>query len=338
MRFVLHAPNVHVGGGFVLLQEVLDAVSDSLHVANLDRRIEGQLKPPAGAEVYYVARSSAARLRAEWRLWRESHTDDVVLCFHGMPPLLPVQGQVMVFMQNRLLLGGQSLRGFPLRVALRIRLERLWCRLFRGHVDEYLVQTPSMARALAKWHGGQARIRVLPFGAGTMEGGAVTQKAEYDFVYVAGGEAHKNHDRLIDAWLLLADAGLFPSLALTVGSENRRLLHRLRSLGSQHPVRIHNLGTLPREQVLNLYRRANALIYPSTDESLGLPLLEAAATGLPIVASERDYVRDVVMPAETFDPESPISIARAVRRFLGQPEAPLSVTTASGFLEQILHP
>jgi glycosyltransferase involved in cell wall biosynthesis len=337
-RFLVHAPNVRAGGGFVLLQEVLEAVSDSLHIAHLDGRIQGRLRPPVGAELYYVERSLRGRLRAEWRLWKKCRPDDIVLCFHGMPPLLPVRGNVIVFLQNRLLLGGQPLGAFPFRDALRIRLERLWCLLFRAHVDEYVVQTPSMARALAGWHGGKPRIRVLPFAADTMEGAAATNEAEYDFVYVAGGEGHKNHERLIEAWQLLADAGLFPSLALTVGGENHRLVERLRRLGSERPVRIHNLGTLAREQVLNLYRRANALIYPSTDESLGLPLLEAAAAGLPIVAAERDYVRDVVVPAETFDPESPVSIARAVRRFLGQPEAPLSVATAQAFVEQILRP
>ena len=51
-------------------------------------------------------------------------------------------------------------------------------------------------------------------------------------------------------------------------------------------------------------------------ESFGLPLLEAKFLGLPILASELDYVRDVVEPTETFDPESPVSISRAVQRFL----------------------
>jgi len=66
-----------------------------------------------------------------------------------------------------------------------------------------------------------------------------------------------------------------------------------------------------------------------------LPLVEAAACGLPVVAAELDYVRDVVTPLETFDPESPLSIARAVRRFLGCPETPEPVMTASEFVERI---
>ena len=45
-------------------------------------------------------------------------------------------------------------------------------------------------------------------------------------------------------------------------------------------------------------------------------LLEARALGVPVLAPERDYVRDVCEPRQTFDPASPRSIADAVRRFL----------------------
>lgn len=337
MCLMLHAPNVHVGGGFVLLQEIIAASSGHLRWAQLDHRTRGRLENQKGLDVQYVARTGVARLVAEWRLWRASKPDNLVLCFHGLPPLLPVRGRVVVFQQNRYLLGVNSLRQLPAKLALRIAFERAVCMLFRRNVDEYVVQTKTMAEGLRRWHGGDPSVHVLPF-VNLFD--SVYSKdhtaARYDFVYVAGGIAHKNHERLIDAWLLLAKAGLFPSLALTLGSDDRRLLDRLERLGSGSEIRVTNLGELPRGQVLKLYQSAGALIYPSTSESFGLPLLEAAATGLPIVAAELDYVRDVVTPVETFDPVSAVSIARAVRRFLGCPETPGPVMTASEFVERIL--
>ena len=77
-------------------------------------------------------------------------------------------------------------------------------------------------------------------------------------------------------------------------------------------------------------------IYPSTLESFGLPLLEARAAGLPIITGELDYVRDIVDPDETFDPNSPLSMARAVKRFLGRPERRLPADDAERFLERLL--
>jgi glycosyltransferase involved in cell wall biosynthesis len=72
-------------------------------------------------------------------------------------------------------------------------------------------------------------------------------------------------------------------------------------------------------------------------ESFGLPLIEARQAGLPILASELDYVRDVVDPEQTFDPDSPMSIARAVKRFLGVEVTPIPLLSASQFLESVFN-
>ena len=66
-----------------------------------------------------------------------------------------------------------------------------------------------------------------------------------------------------------------------------------------------------------------------------MPLVEARSYALPIVAAELDYVRDVVVPEETFDPHSPRSIARAVRRHLGRRDKVQSLQDGKSFLEQL---
>ena len=78
------------------------------------------------------------------------------------------------------------------------------------------------------------------------------------------------------------------------------------------------------------------MIFPSTSESFGLPLVEAAHLGLPILAPELDYVRDVCSPVQTFDPTSPLSIARAVKRFLKVPEPELSLRSQQEFWDELL--
>ena len=85
-----------------------------------------------------------------------------------------------------------------------------------------------------------------------------------------------------------------------------------------------------------LYANSRALIFPSKSESFGLPLVEAANMGLPIIAAELDYVRDVCIPVQTFDPDSPVSIARAVRRFLSAPEPCVTLRTPTEFWNQLL--
>ena len=54
---------------------------------------------------------------------------------------------------------------------------------------------------------------------------------------------------------------------------------------------------------------------------------------MPILAAERDYVRDVVAPVVSFDPESALSIARAVMRYQGWGAEPAMPGDAASFLE-----
>jgi glycosyltransferase involved in cell wall biosynthesis len=104
----------------------------------------------------------------------------------------------------------------------------------------------------------------------------------------------------------------------------------------QYGLKVKNAGWLSQLEVFSLYKIAGASIYPSTLESFGLPLIEARQAGLPVLAPELDYVRDVLDPEQTFDPESVVSIARAVKRFLGLQEEPLPLQDAAVFIEYLL--
>ncbi len=336
-RLLLHAPNVHVGGGLVLLKELLAAQDGATLWANLDHRAKEILDLPSGTESYFVKASPVDRLKAELRLQRAARADDVILCFHGMPPLLPLAGHVVVFQQNRNYFGLTPLSEFSGKTKIRVAFERIICRAFKGNVNEYVVQTPSMRSALITWHGAKPPVRVIPF-IGAMASASHDQTSVrdgFDFVYVADGEAHKNHRRLLAAWILLAEQNIFPSLALTLPPHCTALRAEFDSATVQHGLRIEQLGVLPHANILALYRHAKALVFPSMTESFGLPLLEATWANLPIVASELDYVRDVCVPADTFDPTSPVSIARAIRRFLGVAEPVARIGSASDFLAEL---
>lgn len=341
-RLILYAPNVHTGGGLVLLQAMLAAwpVGTAL-TAFLDVRAREALNPSQDFQAFWVTASVGSRLAAEFGLRRVAGRGDTVLCFHGLPPLLPNAARVVVFQQNRNYLGLNALSQFALKTRLRLGLERFVSRTFRHRVSQYVVQTPSMQRTLRQWYaasGGAApQVRVLPFvDALSTPAANAGLRREWDFVYVADGEAHKNHRNLLQAWQLLAKESLRPSLALTLSSRDAALKREVAQVNKQEGLHIHDLGQMPREEVLRLYANARALIFPSTSESFGLPLIEASHRDLPILASELDYVRDVCVPAHTFDPNSPVSIARAVKRFLGSPEPTVVLRTPAEFWGELL--
>lgn len=335
---LFYAPNVHTGGGFILLQALIKAwPNEQPFVAWLDERVRGRLALPESAKIHWVKASLGSRLLAEISLARAGCSEDRVLCFHGLPTLLRNKSPIMVFQQNRNYLGGMSLQNFSWKTRQRLRFEQFISRLFRHRVASYWVQTPSMRQAIRSWYGAEpAEIQVLPFMLSHETGPRVETKS-CDFVYVADGEAHKNHRRLIQAWELLAEEGLRPSLVLTLSERDTALAGWVEERSRAYGLRIVNLGQKPHAEVLALYGEARALIFPSLSESFGLPLVEASEMSLPILAGELDFVRDVCEPAQSFDPNSPVSIARAVKRFLGKDKPPVQPVSADEFLRAIIH-
>jgi glycosyltransferase involved in cell wall biosynthesis len=178
-------------------------------------------------------------------------------------------------------------------------------------------------------------IHVLPFAA-PFNAVSARPETRFDFVYVADGEAHKNHRTLVEAWVRLKLRGVAPSLALTLSQRDTTLREWVASEVRIHGLNIEDLGVVPYAEVSKLYSRSRALIFPSLSESFGLPLIEAGALGLPILAGEVDFVRDVCQPAETFDPTSAVSIERAVLRFLDQSEVPEKTVSAAVFLNKVM--
>ena len=54
------------------------------------------------------------------------------------------------------------------------------------------------------------------------------------------------------------------------------------------------LGRMPYADVLSFYKACDALVFPSYIETYGLPLIEAASLGVPIIAADLPYAREVL--------------------------------------------
>lgn len=329
-----------------MLHALLEACSDHTEVVAL---LDGRMVPPSrstGLKVIIAQPTIVQRLHAEWLLKRNVKPQDTVLCFGNLPPLFRLSGHVVVFVQNRYLIDRVALNNFKVKTKLRLWMERFWLWLRSGNAHEFVVQTPSMkAILLASGCVSGQPVHVRPFVtlADGYQRTTVRQNAphseakQYDFFYAASGDPHKNHRNLVKAWCLLAQQELFPSLCLTLDeSVSGDLCAWIDEQKSCYGLKLENVGFLPHEQVPLIYARTRALIYPSLFESFGLPLIEASQIGLPVLAAELDYVRDVLDPEQTFDPESPMSIARAVKRFMGLEEPSLPLMNAAQFMASIV--
>jgi len=136
-------------------------------------------------------------------------------------------------------------------------------------------------------------------------------------LFVSTIEPRKNVLTLLHAFRLIANWGYGGTLLL-VGRWGWRTDEIRRELETS-PVRdrIDHLDYIGREALPTLYRRADALLFPSWLEGFGLPLLEAMACGTPVVTSGRSAMPEVAGPAAVYvDPESAHGIASAVSSLL----------------------
>jgi len=79
--------------------------------------------------------------------------------------------------------------------------------------------------------------------------------------------------------------------------------------------RVRLLGYVPQEHLACLYLQARLLAYPSLFEGFGLPVLEAMASGCPVVTSNRSSLPEVAGDAAVLvDPESVEAIAEGIGR------------------------
>jgi glycosyltransferase involved in cell wall biosynthesis len=336
-RLLIHAPGIHSGGGIHLLRALLKTTGLKVQTAQLDSRLENEPFVDVNS-VYWIRPTIYRRICAEWNLRRIASVNDKVFCFHGLPPIFRVQGTVFILIQNRLLLSKDKLKGYPFRVKSRLQVERLWIRLLGRSSYTYVVQTPSMANLLRLALPNAKYINVLPFASSDRHTSVCKpHDFDFDFFYPSSADHHKNHLLLLEAWKLLALEGFRPTLALTVDKKKYPdIASEIESLTKFHGLKIYNLGWLEQSAAIQVMNRSKAIIFPSFLESLGLPLIEAAHMNIPILAPELDYVRDVITPAETFDPTSPRSIARAVRRALDKPEPCVEILSTADFIKAVI--
>jgi glycosyltransferase involved in cell wall biosynthesis len=170
--------------------------------------------------------------------------------------------------------------------------------------DAFLVGTEWLKRELATWLGDDRKIRVVPFGvdraffreapAGRERGRRDWRIPEDAFVVLHVGSTvdRKNVPLVIQTVARLRmEVGVDVHL-LQVGGrltgDQEQLVERLGLQRCVRSIRAADETTLRRA-----YRAADVLLFPSLYEGFGFPVLEAFASGLPVVTSGAGGLREV---------------------------------------------
>jgi glycosyltransferase involved in cell wall biosynthesis len=336
MKIIIIASDIHIGGGKVMLNDLLDAAIKmreiDFHVI-VDSRYEKEKY--ISKNIFFTEISKWQRIFYVNRVVKSLvNSEDIVLNISDLPAFKRFNCIVIQYIMNRYFIDNYSTSGLPIVVRLRLAIEKLAFTFYLKNADYIFVQNLVMQDLLLNLGYSKEITRVIPYK--NVDNVYFSQKKIHNsFIYVASGEIYKNHLNLITAWSILAEEGIYPTLFITI-DDNTLLYEEISNQIQKYKLKIFIKPKLQRDELLSYYGKVSALIYPSFFECFGIPLLEASNFNLPIIASELDYVRDLIDPEETFDPQSPRSISRAVKRFLKHEEKRNNVLTAEAFNKELI--
>jgi glycosyltransferase involved in cell wall biosynthesis len=125
---------------------------------------------------------------------------------------------------------------------------------------------------------------------------------------------HKNWEFLLERLAGMKDVTL-PLACAGLGANAARLKALAERL--QIPNELIILPPLTPEELTTVYRGSRGLLFPSIAEGFGLPVLEAMATGTPVIIADRSPMKEIADGCGyTFQPDYPESFDLALRSLL----------------------
>jgi glycosyltransferase involved in cell wall biosynthesis len=241
-----------------------------------------------------------------WRVKREAKRVDLVhILDHSYAHMIETAGRRPVVVTVHDLMPVVVLRS-PTdgwREGVRNRFLRQALKALR-QADFYIVGTQWLKRELATWLGNDENIHVVPFGV---------DRAFFSESVVGGARERWRHD-----WRIPEDAFVVLHVGSTVDRKNVPLViqtvARLRQQTDAYLLQVGGRFSAEQEQLIDrldlrravrsvssadetalrrAYRAADVLLFPSLYEGFGFPVLEAFASGLPVVTSGAGALKEV---------------------------------------------
>ena len=138
------------------------------------------------------------------------------------------------------------------------------------------------------------------------------------FLAVGNLQPRKNLRRLLEAFSLLKRSDNVPHKCVLAGQKQwggNEIKRLAQELGIQQDVVL--TGFVNSADIRLLYHQADVFVYPSLYEGFGLPILEAMASGTPVVTSNAASMPEVAGDAAVLvDPSRTESIADGIRQII----------------------
>ncbi|MGC8490166.1 MAG: glycosyltransferase [Syntrophobacteraceae bacterium] len=193
------------------------------------------------------------------------------------------------------------------------RLPEAWVEPLGSLVDEIWVPSRHVLKTCIASGVPANRVQVVPNGVDPERfhpgatGLSLKFPEKFKFLFVGGGLWRKGVDVLLDAYrraftsrdevvLVIKD---LPQQQIYIDQGLTRLIGEIRQAPSA-PEILHLQAALKTEELPGLYTTCDCLVHPYRGEGFGLPVLEAMACGVPVIATEGGSTDDFCRPGEVF--------------------------------------
>ena len=200
--------------------------------------------------------------------------------------------------------------------------------------DAVIVNSQGTARSLERFmlaSGQRPRLLVAPLGVEPRFAAPAAAPAPFDdgrpyFLCVGTIEPRKNHLLLLQLWRAMAaraPANALPRLVLVGrrGWENENIVDLLDRSAALKGL-VVEAGQVGDARLASLLAHARAVLMPSFAEGFGLPVAEALAAGVPVIASDIPVLRETGGDAPDYlDPLDGAGWAQAIADYAGEEPA-----------------
>ena len=344
--------SINQGGGITYLSMMHSDLDKKGNLLFLDHRVKKKLKPFINAETIFFKKNLFRNIfvlkeRLKYffiyrsNLSKNNKNEYFKEYFlNGIPPLFRFPrstNKVFVLFQNKNLFS--YINYFDKKLFFKIKfiiyhlIHFLLINLFLRDTDTIIVQTNSMKKAILSlkpkneiiiqdkpWKNINLEIYKFNLIKNKRE---ITSKFLLNkikdisrnnkiYFYPSSLEPHKNHKILLNTFNKISFiSNINIKLILTIDKNKVPIKYRYNQL-------ILFIGNQPIDVIIQIYKSSDFLIYPSLNESLGLPLIEASFYKIPIIASNLDYVFDVCQPNLIFNPFSEEDIYKKILDSISQ--------------------
>ena len=203
-----------------------------------------------------------------------------------------------------------------------------YMRWFFGPLETVYVPSQFYMRALTENGFNSSKLKHMPRGIEMDRFSPEHRQADFfekfglgngfQFLYVGRISREKNVRRLLEAFSVLAEEDPNVQLAIVGDGPGREVLES----EFAHP-RIAFTGYLHGEELSAAYASANAFVFPSTTDTFGNVILEAHASGLPAIVSDKGGPSEIVSDGRSgyvVSVEQTEPLAQAMKKLAADPK------------------